>query len=277
MSNGQSAELKPGGLKPGGLNRARGIDRAIDLLDCLNAAREPLRIGELAKRLGAPRSTVYELVNRFLEAGILETYDGEGRVFFGKTVHFYATHYLGMNAQSRRGGEEVVRLAELANETAQYCALHGDKYTVVHMHSGAKMFRISTDIGVRVPIPWTASGRLLLSHLSFEEVCRFIPAADFDLPDGRRIDPIGFYDEIVRARREGYCLTSGLVDGFTRCMAVPVTDPSGGVVATLCFVVTADIAQADQTRLLDMLLDSGRRLSSYQMAGLTAGLRLAGE
>jgi len=276
MSKQASAGRSPAGQAPAGQARARGVDRAIDLLDCLHAAREPLRIGDIARRLGAPRSTVYELVNRFLEAAILETYDSDGRVFFGKAMHFYAMHYLGMNAQSRRGREEVMRLAELANETAQYCALQGDKYTVVHMHSGAKMFRISADVGMRVPIPWTASGRLLLSHLSFDEVCRFIPPADFDLPDGRRIDPVAFYDEIVQARREGFCLTSGLVDGFTRCMAVPVDDPSGNVTATLCFVVTADIAPAEQTRLLDMLLESSRRLSRYQTTASDAQ-RLAGD
>jgi DNA-binding IclR family transcriptional regulator len=261
--------------------RARGIDRAIELLECLHAAREPLRIGEIAQRLRAPRSTTYEIVNRFLEAGILETYDGEGRVFFGKALHFYAADYLGKNAMTRRAQEEVARLAELADETTQYCALHGNKYAVILMETGAKMFRISSDVGIKVPIPWTASGRLLLGHMSFDEVRAFVPPEDFVLPDGRRIDPESFYAEILQAKRYDYCLTFGLVDGFTHCMAAPIRDGAGIAVATMCFVVTADKSPAERDRLLQLLMQSGRGLSRYLAqttpSALPPAMRLAGE
>jgi DNA-binding IclR family transcriptional regulator len=59
-----------------------------------------------------PRSTAYELVNRFVEAGILESYDEEGRVFFGRTVHFWAADYLTVNDLTKRAWEEVQRLAQ---------------------------------------------------------------------------------------------------------------------------------------------------------------------
>jgi DNA-binding IclR family transcriptional regulator len=90
--------LQKTNVEPG---RARGIDRAIDLLGCLRATGQPLRIGEIARRLHAPRSTVHELVNRFIETAILETYDEDGPVFFGRTLYFYAVGYLGANHLSR--------------------------------------------------------------------------------------------------------------------------------------------------------------------------------
>ena len=72
-----------------------------------------------------------------------------------------------------------------AGATAQVCALRGRKYVVVDCRDGPGPFRITSDIGVEVPIPWTASGRLLVGHMSDAEIRDFIApdwraqAADF--------------------------------------------------------------------------------------------------
>jgi DNA-binding IclR family transcriptional regulator len=240
--------------------RERGLDRAIGLLDLLHRQRRPARIPDIARDLGAPRSTIYEIVNRLLGAGILETYD-DGTVFFGKAVHFYAADYMATHNLIRRAREEVDRLATETGETAQFCMLHGNKYTVVHMHAGTRPFRISSDIGVGIPLPVTASGRLLLSHLTREELRAFVPEDDLRLPDGRVIGIDDFHRDIQAAKHQGYCVTVGLVDSFTQCMAAPVTDHAGRVVATVCFMAPRDIASEQADRLLALLVASGRGLS----------------
>ena len=241
--------------------RSRGIDRAIDLLECLRLAREPLRIGELARRLKAPRSTVYELVNRFLAVGILEMLDPDGRVFFGRTIHFYGTAYLEAHDFSRRAQAEVQLLAETTGETAQFCTLHGNKYTVVHCHSGTRLFRISGDIGAPVPIPWTASGRLLLDHMTEAEIARFVPAEDFRLPRGCIITPAQFHGEARRARADGFCISRGLVDDFSCCMAAPVRDNTGVTIGCVCLVVPGE--PSGEALLLSQLMKSADRLSQH--------------
>ena len=242
--------------------RERGLDRAISLLDLLHRQRRPARIPDLARDLGAPRSTIYEIINRLLGAGILEIYD-DGTVYFGKAVHFYAADYMAAQNLIRRARDEVDRLATETGETAQFCMLHGNKYAVVHMHAGARPFRISSDIGVGIPLPVTASGRLLLSHLTREELCAFVPEEDLRLPDGRVIAIDDFHRDIQEARRQGYCVTVGLVDSFTQCMAAPVTGHDGRVVATICFMVPRDLGAKQSRRLLSRLVASGRALSVF--------------
>ena len=93
--------------------RARGLDRAVEIFQLLHAVRKPIPIGEIARRLKAPRSTIYEIVNLFLAADILE-YAGDGsEVFFGRAIYLYANDYFATHALLRLGQEEVRRLAAL--------------------------------------------------------------------------------------------------------------------------------------------------------------------
>ena len=167
-----------------GGKRARGLDRAFEILDFLRQKRQALKPNEIAAQIGAPRSSVYELVNLLLRNGILEFTGGEGRVYLGRKLYFFGAAYENHFDFTRECEAALERLADETRETAQFCMLDGNKYTVVRMREGARPFRISTDIGQSVPIPWTASGRLLVAHMTDEEILAFIPPEDFRLPGG---------------------------------------------------------------------------------------------
>ncbi len=241
--------------------RESGLDRAIDILECLHQAGEPLSIADIAQRLDAPRSTIYNIVNRFIKSDILEDYGPRGRIFFGRAVHFYAADYLRRNDLMRRAREEVDRLAREVGETFEFCTLQGNKYTIAYVRTGARMFRISSEVGVRLPIPWTASGRLLLAGMTREEIIDLIPPEDFVLPDGRSIGVDDFCREVIAAGSVGYATTSGLIDGLTQCLAAPIRDTTGKAMATLCAVVTIDRTPEEVQALLALLRTSADRLS----------------
>lgn len=250
---------KPGarGVK----ERQNGIDRAVEILDALLRLREPTRVGDLARDIGAPRSTLYAIVKRLTEAGILETTGEEGQVYFGQAVHLYGRAYADANPLHRRCREVLDRLAAQTSATAQLCALRGNKYVVVDVRDGSGVFKITTDVGVEVPIPWTASGRLLLDHMPPEEILSFVPAEDFRLPDGRILSANEFAADIGKARADGWCMTNGLSDRFTCCLAAPIRDRRGVAVATLCFIVPVDTAENRKQELLALLVGAVAELS----------------
>ncbi|MET0744748.1 MAG: IclR family transcriptional regulator, partial [Microvirga sp.] len=252
----------------GTVARERGIDRVLRLLECLHQHGQPIRIGDLARAMKAPRSSTYEIVRTLAEAAILET-GADGRIFFGKSLYFYGADYLREHDLVRRGRDEVDRLARETGETSQFCMLHENKYTVVHMRAGARPFGISSDIGTQVPLPWTASGRLLLSHLEPQEIKTIVRPEDLRLPNGRVIEIEEFVGAVADARQNGYCMTSGLVDAYTHCVAAPVLDNDGRAVATLCFVVPVHTSPDRLGELRDILIESGRSLSLVSARGPT--------
>jgi len=248
--------------------RARGLDHAFHILDHLRAESRPLRPNEIAQGIGAPKSSVYEIVNLLLEKGILDYADKEGRIFLGRKLYFLGQSYLHHFDLTKEAEEHLVHLARTTRETAQLCMLEGHKYTVVLMKEGERPFRISSDVGETVPIPWTASGRLLLSHLSDAEILDFIADGDFVLPNGKVLSKTTFLKQVRGAREEGFFSFESIADSFTHCFAAPVFDEQARCVATLCLIAPRDDANKNHARYKAALIDSAAALTRKLTGGV---------
>lgn len=241
-------------------SRARGVDRVIDIFRKLHHAQRPMTMRELIEATGSPRSSIYELVAILSEVGWLET-SADGSVFFGREMHYYGSDYATHNDLISRAHQSILALVRKYDETTQLCMLEGNKYSVVLSENSARPFNISSYIGVRVPIPWTATGRLLLGHMNADTIRTLIPADDFVLDNGVRIDFDEFMRDVQNAKALGYCCTEGLSNAFRLCMAAPVRDRAGMPIAALCFMTGRDTDPERRQSMLDDLLQSAQALS----------------
>ncbi|KUI99581.1 IclR family transcriptional regulator [Vibrio sp. MEBiC08052] len=222
--------------------RARGIERAFQILEFLRNHEKAVRPIEIAKALQAPTSSIYELIKIMLDMGVLENFHKDGRVFLGRQLHFLGASYLKNFSLASEAETYLEHLSTMTRETAQLCMLDGHKYTVAMMKEGDRPFRISANIGEKVAIPWTASGRLLLNHLSNEDILAFIDPDDFILPDGKRLPETQFLQECNQAKEDGFFSFNSISDTFTRCFAAPVFDENQVPVATLCLIAPKEDA-----------------------------------
>ncbi|NKJ35050.1 IclR family transcriptional regulator [Rhizobium sp. SG570] len=241
--------------------RMRGLDRAFEILEFLRMKRQPMRPNEIATEIGAPRSSIYELVNLLLGHGMLDYQGDDGRVFLGRRLYFLGTAYAEQFDLMRECDRVLNALAEETRETAQMCLLEGNKYTVAMMREGIRPFRISSNVGELVAIPWTASGRLLVAHLSDREILDFIPPEDFVLPDGRQLEPADFIAQVRQASDDGYFTFNSEVENFTHCFAVPIYQAEGSCIATLCLVAPREDGLRNRASYLDSLLKAAHEMS----------------
>jgi len=242
-------------------SREKGLNRVLEILDFLHTTQRAIGIGDLAKGVNAPRSTTYTLVRSLVDAGLLEMAGDGNRVYFGKKLYLYGMDYVRGNDLLRRGRQEVDHLSRETGETSELCMLQSGRYTIVHASPGTRPFRISSATGLQIPLPWTASGRLLLAGLERAEVEAMVSEDDLVLPDGRKLRLDDFIDDIAKAGVTGYCVTSGLVDAYTKCLAVPVFSAPGKVEATMCLVVPIDTSDERTGSLIGLLRDRAARLS----------------
>lgn len=245
------------------VRRSRGLERAFAILEFLSQARRPMRPNEIASAMKAPRSTIYELVNILLNLQVLELSGSEGRVFLGRKLVTFSAAYAETSDFLQQATASLARLAEETSETAQLCFLDGKKYTVALMREGSRPFRISSNVGERTSIPWTASGRLLLDHLSDKQIIDFIPASDFQLPSGEWLPQAEFLRQVRQATRDGHFTFDSIVDSFTHCFAVPVRGKDGVASATLCLVAPKEDAIRNKQHYLHSLKAEAARLRAH--------------
>ncbi|MDF0603302.1 IclR family transcriptional regulator [Psychromarinibacter sp. C21-152] len=241
--------------------RARGLDRAFEILDFLRAQRQPMRPNEIAQIIGAPRSSVYELVNVLLRLGVIEYRGSDGRVFLGRKLYFLGAAYMDELDLIQAAESVLTEVTAQIQETSQLCMLDGNKYTVALMRESARPFRISSTIGEAVPLPWTASGRLLVSHMTDDEIRDFIPPEDFVLPDAAPLDPDEFLRQVRQAETDGHFTFNSEVERFAHCFAVPVRDGAGICAATLCLVTPEEDGRRNHDHYLDTLKRGADQLS----------------
>ena len=253
----EQGSMQEGAIK----RRAKGLDRAFDILDFLKEQGKPLRPIDIASGLGSPKSTIYELVESLLERRILEPAGQDGQVYLGRQLYFLGQAHLRHFDLSREAAISLDEVVEKTGETAQLCLLNGRKYTVALMKEGRRHFRISSDIGESAPLPWTASGRLLLGHLSDQEITALIAPGDFVLPGGEHLPPDRFIEEVRQACSEGFFSFDSIADTFTHCFAAPVTDSRGLCVATLCIVAPREDAKTHYREYRQALIDSANGLA----------------
>ncbi len=258
--NEQSTARASASIVPGG-SRERGIDRVLTLFAYLNACGRPVRIADLPKALGAPRSTIYEIVRVLAEAGMVEVTGNDNRVYFGRAMYLYGISYFRGNDLIRRGSSEVEALSTLTGESSELCMLNRNRQAIIHTHPGSRPMRISSEVGSQIPIPWTASGRLLLSQMSPAEIRDLIQPDDLILPDRRVVDIEGFIEECIAARGKSVVITRGLINSFSQCLAAPVLGIDGEVQATICLVLPIDVSDGQRAVLQEQLTASGRNLS----------------
>ncbi len=137
----------------------------------------------------APLSTVYVIVDDLVEKNML-TRNGDGTIWLGSRLYHYGLAYARSLDFMSVATHEMHDLCRQAGETVQVCGRDGDYMLVLAMADGPSHFQVASRVGTRVPLNWTASGRLLVGHLPEEERIELFKRCAKSSPTGRaEMDP----------------------------------------------------------------------------------------
>jgi DNA-binding IclR family transcriptional regulator len=241
--------------------------RALDLLEALLDDRRPLTPAELGRRLDIPRSTLHELVHTLADRGYLRaTPDG-----YTLGVRLFE---LGGAFRTRLDvaaiGQEAAReLVAACQETSQVAVLDGSEVVYIAKVDGTHPVRLVSEVGRRLPASCTALGKALLSGLSERALDTLYPSGG-PLPTMTR-DSIADLDQLKRAlgevRRTGVAFDDCESNEAVRCIAAPVRDAAGDVVAAISVSApTIRWSDAQRARLVELVVDAAARVSQQLAA-----------
>lgn len=206
------------------LRPVKSLVRAIDLLDALVDAGEPLGVTDLATATGFSKTATYNLITTLETRGLIRR-DGGNRYGLG-----WRLLELGEYVRTRSSLGEIARphletLAELAGETAFAGVLDGDTILCLDMAESRRSVPMEWAPGRRARVEDNAAGELLLAFGSGRRRRRFAESR----PEGLSL-ALARLDAI---RLEGHALSRDEPQSMWASVAAAFRDRSGEVVGAI--------------------------------------------
>ena len=251
--------------------RAKGTDRLLDVLDCVASRETPMTRNAIAAAIGAPRSTVYSIIELMLKRDYLEQIEPEGLIVPGGKCGLLGLSHGRQNRFGRKARNVVAKLARSAGEVAELNIMRDWRQIVLISETGrSHHYRVPVE-GSSTPLPQAASGRFLLQGIDRDEMAANLSGADFSMADGSRRDLARFCDDMVTARRQGYWIARGLIDPYIACIASPVQDRSQRCIASVCLVVPLPELARREDELIAMTREAADELTRICLSSYVAG------
>ncbi|MHB2165596.1 IclR family transcriptional regulator [Alsobacter sp. R-9] len=242
--------------------RVSGIDRALQVLDVLQEDGRPASAYGIAKAIGAPLSTVYSIIDDLVDKRMLQR-RSDGTVWLGARLYHYGLAYARSLDLLDVATHEMHDLCRLVGETVQICGRDEDHMVVLAMADGPGHFRVTSRVGTRVPLNWTASGRLLVGHLAQDELVGLFRRIARVSPTGRaETNPATLARASRVALEDRLCIQVSESDFSVACIASPVRDASGACAATISIVLPEHKVQQDGDRYVAAVRDAAARIEA---------------
>jgi len=241
-------------------SRTSGIDRALQIFDHLQRVEEPVTAYEIARAVAAPLSTVYSIIDDLVARELLNR-DDKGLIWLGPRLYHYGLTYARNLDLLSVATTEMRELAKLAGETVQICGRDQDTMVVLAMEEGSDQFQVTSRVGTRSPLNWTASGRLLVGHLPEGELLSLFERSACTSPTGRaETDPKVLAEAARQAFVQGLSVQAGESDFSVACIAAPIRDRGGVCQATISIVVPERKVNQQDPDLIALVKASARQI-----------------
>jgi DNA-binding IclR family transcriptional regulator len=249
-----------GTAKVGRRSRVSGIDRALQVIDYLYETGAPAGAYAIAKAVGAPLSTIYVIIDDLVEKNML-TRNADGSIWLGARLYHYGLAYARSLDFMGVATHEMHDLCRQAGETVQVCGRDGDHMLVLAMADGPSHFQVASRVGTRVPLNWTASGRLLVGHLPEKERIALFRHCARTSPTGRAdVDPVTLSTAAVNAFETRLSIQAGESDYAVACIASPICNREGECIATISIVLPEQKAFSDENLYTSQVKASAEKI-----------------
>lgn len=223
----------------GALKRRRvsSLDRILQIWDYLDTIGEPCTAYALAKAVGAPLSTIYSTIEELVERDLLAR-NSVGAIWLGPRLHRYGLAYARAIDFLQIATEEMSSLCNLLGETIQICGRDKNEMVVMAMAEGVGHYRVTSNIGSRLPIRRTASGRLLVGWMGEVERREILGSNIKRSASGDEvIDVEELSDGSRKAFKERLAIQVGESEVGVACIASPIVNNFGVCDITISIVV----------------------------------------
>ena len=242
-------KTQPENQTSAGVRKNQSLRKAIQILEYMTTLPTPARLQDIAKGLAMPESTLLRFLNTYIDFGYVAQDSA--------TSCYYLTLRLaemGLRSKANFPFQDsltkyVRQIARTFNEAASLCIENDMQMVYIATEDGPeRMLRTLQRIGRIGPMHATGVGKLHLMNYSDRQLAEL--EKKYGLPrytDHTITTMEALKKEIARIRQQGYALDDEECEKGIQCVAAPVIDFSGKVVAGIS--LSAPISRLDKQKL----------------------------
>jgi DNA-binding IclR family transcriptional regulator len=237
-------------------NPIQVIERMMKLLDVLSYYHDPVSLKQLALETGLHPSTAHRILAAMSATGFVERAE-PGTYRLGIRLL-----ELGNLVKSRINIRDsamtpMQELHQQIGESVNLGVRQGDEIVYVERtSSGRSSVRVVHLVGARAPLHVTAAGKLYLAEDSRDKLREYARRTGLPGFTATSITALPALEkEIERVRRHGVAYDNEEIEQGLRCVAAPIRDDSGELVAGLSVSAPADRYNPDWAALLKSTAD----------------------
>ena len=219
--------------------KTRSVERALEVLITLCNADGGLSLGELSAKTGLHKSTVHRLLRSLMNYQ-LAVQDPETKFYRPGLRLLELSHQvlskLELRSQAR---SELEELSRRLNETVHLAVLDEDEMVYIDKKETQRTIRMYSAIGKRGPLHCTGVGKVLLAYLPEERLERIIRKGLRRYTERTITSPSELKRHLALVRERGYAIDDTEHEPEIRCVACPIRDHTGKVIAAISLTIPA--------------------------------------
>ncbi|MDF7658968.1 IclR family transcriptional regulator [Erwiniaceae bacterium L1_54_6] len=226
------------------------LRRAVTIMDLVAASGDGLTAAEITRHLALPKSTAHGQLNVLTELGLLvRTADGTFRL--GPHLMRWADGFLSQMDIVALFREYFASDSALEGYTITLTVLDRDEVVYISCRNSDKPLGHTFRIGMRLPAPFTATGKMLLSRLNDDQLNALFNA-HFPAPmTAASVQNLAeLKQELATIRERHFSIDNGQIHAAMTCVGAAIYDHSGRAVAG---IATSFLSSEAGAGLIDIL------------------------
>ena len=214
------------------------VQKAAEVLNLFSIERPEWGVSELAKALAFPKSSASALVSTMTEQGLLRR-THTGRYKLGWQLIALSQALLSTTDFRIEARPVMEGLITRFGETVHLAALERGQIIYVDKLQGTRAVQVSvTGVGYRLQAHCSGVGKVILAHRPWEEVLHMLSIHGMPAMTPHTItDAERFKQELGQVKAQGYAYDEEEAVEELCCVAAPIRDHTGEVVAALSLSV----------------------------------------
>ena len=243
-----------------------GLQRGLLVLEALAAARRPLTVTELGRKLGLSRSSTFRLTYTLGQMGFIEAAEGSKVFRLGPRVLNIGFAYLASQDLIELARTDLETLRNNTNVSAHLAIRNHREVLYLSCVQSRSGFLSNMNVGTRLPAYATPMGWLLLADLSNRELATLFAEEGFEpLTELTPRSVQALANRIAEGVANGCVISRGIIESGGSSVSAPVFDKTGLVVAAI------DISGPDSA--FDLAEIGGRYVDEVRSAAARISLR----